>query len=147
MDGEVDNDATLENLGRVALSHARAGADLIAPSGMMDGYVGFLREIARRGGLRAGRPSSPTRRSTPPASTGRSARPPHSPPTFGDRTGYQMDPANVREAIREVALDVEEGADIDHGQARARLPRRHRRASATSSTCPSPPTTSPASTR
>jgi porphobilinogen synthase len=109
--GEVDNDATLENLGRVALAQAQAGADIVAPSGMMDGTIGFLREAldeaehedvlllayavkyasAYYGPFRVAADSAPA---------------------FGDRSGYQMDPANVREAVREAALDVEEGADI-----------------------------------
>ena len=110
-DGEVDNDATLENLSRAALSYARAGADLVAPSGMMDGFVGFLREsldeeehesvaILSYAAKYASAFYGPFRTAV------------DSTPSFGDRQGYQMDPANIREAIREVALDVEEGADI-----------------------------------
>jgi porphobilinogen synthase len=109
--GDVDNDATLENLARVALAQAAAGADIVAPSGMMDGTIGFLREAldeaeheqvillsyavkyasAFYGPFRVAADSAPA---------------------FGDRRGYQMDPANVREAVREAALDVEEGADM-----------------------------------
>jgi porphobilinogen synthase len=111
MDGQLDNDATLENLGRAALSYARAGADVIAPSGMLDGFVGFLREgldednfdrvaILAYAAKYASAYYGPFRAAA------------DSTPAFGDRHGYQMDPANVREAIREVALDVEEGADI-----------------------------------
>ena len=107
----VDNDATLENLGRAALSYAQAGADIVAPSGMMDGFVGFLREtldeeehedvaILAYAAKYASAFYGPFRAAADSA------------PAFGDRHGYQMDPANVREAIREVALDVEEGADI-----------------------------------
>ena len=111
VEGEIDNDATLENLGRAALSYARAGADLVAPSGMMDGFAGFLREVAGRGGLRPDGPAGLLRqvriRLLRPVSHAVDAT-----PAFGDRAGYQMDPANVREAIREVALDVEEGADM-----------------------------------
>ena len=111
MDGQIDNDATLENLGRPAISYARAGADLIAPSGMMDGSVGFLREsLDEEGfeqvGLLAYAAKYASAYYGPFRDRGR----------FGARVrrsrGYQMDPANVREAIREVALDVEEGADI-----------------------------------
>jgi porphobilinogen synthase len=109
--GELDNDATLENLGRAALSYARAGADVVAPSGMLDGFVGFLREgldeenfdqvlILSYAAKYASAYYGPFRAAA------------DSTPAFGDRHGYQMDPANVREAIREVALDVEEGADI-----------------------------------
>ena len=78
----------------------------------MDGFVGFLREALDEDELRARRRSSPTPRSTPPAFYGPFRAAVDSTPAFGDRHGYQMDPANVREAIREVALDVEEGADI-----------------------------------
>jgi len=110
-DGQLDNDATLENLGRLALSYARAGADIVAPSGMLDGFVGFLREgldeenfdhvaILSYAAKYASAYYGPFRAAA------------DSTPAFGDRHGYQMDPANVREAIREVALDVEEGADI-----------------------------------
>src|SRR3954454_15856619 len=110
-DGEVDNDATLENLGRAALSYARAGADLIAPSGMMDGFVGFLRESLDEEGFEsAGLLAYAAKYAS--AYYGPFREAVDSAPSFGDRTGYQMDPANVREAIREVALDVEEGADI-----------------------------------
>jgi len=111
VDGRVDNDATLENLGRLALSYARAGADLIAPSGMMDGSVGFIREtldeedfdevaILAYAAKYASAYYGPFRVAVDSA------------PAFGDRHGYQMDAANVREAVREVAQDIEEGADI-----------------------------------
>ena len=109
--GDVDNDATLENLARVALAQANAGADIVAPSGMMDGAVGFLRDAldeaehesvvllsyavkyasAFYGPFRVAAASAPS---------------------WGDRRGYQMDCANLREAVREVELDVEEGADM-----------------------------------
>jgi porphobilinogen synthase len=109
--GTVDNDATLENLGRLAVSYARAGADLVAPSGMMDGTVGFLRESLDEDGFEdvailayAAKFAS--------AYYGPFRVAADSTPAFGDRCGYQMDPANVREAIREVGHDVEEGADI-----------------------------------
>jgi porphobilinogen synthase len=111
MDGQIDNDATLENLGRAASSYARAGADLIAPSGMMDGTVGFLREsLDEEGFEQVGLLAYAAKYAS--AYYGPFREAVDSAPSFGDRTGYQMDPANVREAIREVALDVEEGADI-----------------------------------
>ena len=89
---------TLELLARIAVSQARAGADIVAPSDMMDGRVGAIRGRARRGRARATSPSWPTRPSSPPPSTGRFARRPTRAPAFGDRRGYQMDPANGREA-------------------------------------------------
>ena len=110
-DGEVDNDATLENLGRAALSYARSGADLIAPSGMMDGFVGFLRESLDEEGFESAAILSYAAKYAS-AFYGPFRTAVDSAPAFGDRQGYQMDPANIREAIREVALDVEEGADI-----------------------------------
>jgi porphobilinogen synthase len=111
LEGEVDNDATLENLGRAALSYARAGADIVAPSGMMDGFVGFLREsLDEEHFERVAILSYAAKYASAYYGPFRAAV--DSTPAFGDRRGYQMDPANVREAIREVALDVEEGADI-----------------------------------
>ncbi|HVZ87952.1 MAG TPA: porphobilinogen synthase [Polyangia bacterium] len=111
VNGEIDNDATLENLGRTALSYARAGADLVAPSGMMDGFVGFLRETLDEEGFeQTGLLSYAAKYAS--AYYGPFREAVASAPSFGDRSGYQMDPANVREAIREVAQDVEEGADI-----------------------------------
>jgi porphobilinogen synthase len=111
LDGEVDNDATLENLGRAALSYARAGADIVAPSGMMDGFVGFLRESLDEDHFdRVAILSYAAKYASAYYGPFRAAA--DSTPAFGDRHGYQMDPANVREAIREVALDVDEGADI-----------------------------------
>jgi porphobilinogen synthase len=107
----VDNDATLENLGRAALAQAQAGADIVAPSGMMDGMIGFLRETLDEADQQdvillsyAAKYAS--------AFYGPFREAVASAPSFGDRRGYQMDVANIREAIREVALDVEEGADI-----------------------------------
>jgi porphobilinogen synthase len=109
--GDVDNDATLENLARVALAQASAGADIVAPSGMMDGTIGFLRdaldEAARENVILL---SYAVKYASAYYGPFRVAA--DSAPAFGDRRGYQMDPANVREAIREAALDVEEGADI-----------------------------------
>ena len=109
--GAVDNDATLENLGRVAVAQAQAGADIVAPSGMMDGTIGFLREALDDGEhedviLLAYAVKYASAYYGPFRVAADSA------PAFGDRRGYQMDPANVREAVREAALDVEEGADI-----------------------------------
>jgi porphobilinogen synthase len=110
-DGQVDNDATLENLGRTALSYARAGADLVAPSGMMDGFVGFLREsLDEEGFEHVGLLAYSAKYASAYYGPFRTAV--DSAPAFGDRSGYQMDPANIREAMREVALDVEEGADM-----------------------------------
>jgi porphobilinogen synthase len=107
----VDNDATLENLGRAALAQAQAGADIIAPSGMMDGMIGFLRESLDEAEL----PNTILLSYAAKFASGyygpfRDAV--ASAPSFGDRHGYQMEIGNIREAIREVALDVEEGADI-----------------------------------
>ena len=92
----------------------------------MDGRVAAIRDGARRSGLRRHRRSSRTRRSSPRPSTARSARPPTRAPKSGDRRGYQMDPRNAREALRESLLDEDEGADMLDGEARARLPRRDR---------------------
>jgi len=108
---DVDNDATLPILVEQCVSHARAGADVIAPSGMMDGMVGAI----RRGLDAAGFTDLPIVSYAAKYASGfygpfREAA--ESPPQFGDRGGYQMDPANGDEALREVALDVNEGADI-----------------------------------
>jgi len=109
--GEIDNDATLDNLARAALSYARAGADLVAPSGMMDGFVGFLREsLDEENFEQVGLLAYSAKFASGYYGPFRTAV--DSTPAFGDRAGYQMDPANVREAMRELALDVEEGADI-----------------------------------
>jgi porphobilinogen synthase len=111
VDGDLDNDATLDNLGRAALSYAKAGADLVAPSGMMDGFAGFLRESLDEDGFdRVGLLAYSAKFASGYYGPFRTAV--DSTPAFGDRAGYQMDPANVREAMRELALDVEEGADI-----------------------------------
>jgi porphobilinogen synthase len=109
--GEVDNDSTLENLGRLALSYAQAGVDVVAPSGMMDGMIGFLRETLDEEEFeRVVLMSYAAKYASAYYGPFRSAV--DSTPAFGDRRGYQMDPANVREAIREVGADVDEGADI-----------------------------------
>jgi porphobilinogen synthase len=111
VNGDVDNDATLENLGRAALSYAKAGADIVAPSGMMDGFVGFLRETLDEEDFdRVGILSYAAKYASAYYGPFRAAA--DCAPSFGDRQTYQMDPANVREAMREVAADVEEGADI-----------------------------------
>ncbi|HZJ29798.1 MAG TPA: porphobilinogen synthase [Solirubrobacterales bacterium] len=110
-DGEVDNEITVELLAKTAVSHAEAGADLVAPSDMMDGRVGSIRhqldeESHREVGIMAYSAKyasafyGPFREATGSA------------PEFGDRRGYQMDPANLDEAVREAELDLEEGADI-----------------------------------
>ncbi len=109
--GEVRNDPTLQLLARTAVSHARAGADIVAPSDMMDGRVAAIREALDEGGFHqlpimsyavkyAGPFYGPFREAADSA------------PQFGDRKSYQMDPANRREAMREAAADAEEGADI-----------------------------------
>jgi porphobilinogen synthase len=109
--GEIDNDATLEVLAQVALSHAEAGADLVAPSDMMDGRIGAIREsLDDRGFEMVGILSYAVKYAS--AFYGPFREAAESAPKFGDRRGYQMDPANAREAMREATLDVEEGADI-----------------------------------
>jgi porphobilinogen synthase len=108
---EVDNDATLEVLGQVAVSHAEAGADMVAPSDMMDGRVGAIREaLDERGFEMVPIMSYAVKYASSFYGPFRDAA--ESAPAFGDRRAYQMDPANSREALREAALDVEEGADI-----------------------------------
>lgn len=109
--GAIDNDATLEVLSLVALSHAEAGADLVAPSDMMDGRVGAIREaLDDRGFEMVGILSYAVKYAS--AFYGPFREAAASAPQYGDRRGYQMDPANAREAMREATLDVEEGADI-----------------------------------
>ena len=110
-DGAVDNDATLELLSRTAVSQARAGADLIAPSDMMDGRVGAVRQALDESGL-AETPILAYSAKFASAFYGPFREAADSTPAFGDRRGYQMDPANGHEALRETRLDVEEGADI-----------------------------------
>jgi porphobilinogen synthase len=109
--GEIDNDATLEVLAQVAISHAEAGADMVAPSDMMDGRVGAIREaLDDRGFEMVGILSYAVKYAS--AFYGPFREAAESAPKYGDRRGYQMDPANAREAMREATLDVEEGADI-----------------------------------
>jgi porphobilinogen synthase len=109
-DGEVDNDATLPLLARVALSHARAGADAVAPSDMMDGRVGAIRRALDGDGFHD---TAILAYSTKFASAfyGPFRDAAGSAPRSGDRKGYQLDPANAREAVREALLDAAEGAD------------------------------------
>ena len=110
-DGDVDNDSTLEMLAKEALSHAKAGADIVAPSDMMDGRVGAIRKILDDNGFQqvaimayAAKYAS--------AFYGPFREAAESTPQFGDRRSYQMDPGNSDEALREVELDIREGADI-----------------------------------
>jgi porphobilinogen synthase len=110
-DGEVDNDPTLELLARQALSHARAGADMVAPSDMMDGRVGRIRRELDGHGF-VGLPIMSYSAKYASGFYGPFREAAQSAPVFGDRRGYQMDPANGDEALREVGLDLAEGADI-----------------------------------
>ena|SRR5450755_288420 len=110
-DGVVDNDATLELLARTAVSQARAGADLIAPSDMMDGRVGTIRAALDEEG-HADTPILAYSAKFASAFYGPFREAADSAPAFGDRRAYQMDPANGDEAVREARLDVQEGADI-----------------------------------
>jgi porphobilinogen synthase len=110
-DGEVDNDISVELIARTAISHAEAGADAVAPSDMMDGRVGAIRSQLDE----EGHPSTPIiAYSAKYASAfyGPFRDAAESTPEFGDRRGYQMDPANSLEAVREARLDLEEGADV-----------------------------------
>ena len=109
--GEVLNDPTLELLARTAVAQARAGADLIAPSDMMDGRVAAIRKALDGGGF-SHLPILSYAAKYASAFYGPFREAADSAPQFGDRRAYQMDPANAREAMREVALDIEEGADI-----------------------------------
>lgn len=109
--GEVDNDATLEVLAEEALSHVRAGADIVAPSDMMDGRVLAIRELLDEKGY-SHIPIMSYSVKYASAFYGPFRDAAESTPQFGDRKSYQMDPANIREAIREATLDVEEGADM-----------------------------------
>ncbi len=109
-DGSVDNDATLERLASTAVSHAEAGADVVAPSDMMDGRVATIREaLDEAGRTETAILSYAAKYASSFYGPFRDAA--DSAPEAGDRRGYQMDPANAREALREVRLDVEEGAD------------------------------------
>ncbi len=110
-DGYVDNDPTVENLAKEALSHARAGADMVAPSDMMDGRVSVIREVLD-GASFAHLPIMAYSAKFASGFYGPFREAAESTPQFGDRRSYQMDPPNGREAIREVAEDAAEGADI-----------------------------------
>jgi porphobilinogen synthase len=111
VDGEVDNDRTLELLAHTALSHARAGADMVAPSDMMDGRVAAIRRALDENGF-AHLPIMAYAAKYASAFYGPFRVAADSAPQFGDRRGYQMDPPNVREALREIEADIAEGADI-----------------------------------
>jgi len=110
-DGEVDNDITVELLAKTAISHAEAGADAVAPSDMMDGRIGSIRHQLDEEG-HPGVPIIAYSAKYASAFYGPFREAAESAPEFGDRRGYQMDPANAAEALREVELDVEEGADM-----------------------------------
>jgi porphobilinogen synthase len=110
-DGKVDNDATLELLAKMALSHAQAGADMVAPSDMMDGRVRVIRQALECNGFDNVAILSYAAKFAS-AFYGPFRDAAESAPAFGDRKSYQMDPANVREALREIELDIEEGADM-----------------------------------
>ena len=110
-EGYVLNDETLEVLGRVAVSHAEAGADMLAPSGMLDGMVAALRAALDGAGF-AHLPILSYAVKYASAFYGPFRQAAESPPRFGDRRAHQMDPANAREALREAALDLREGADL-----------------------------------
>lgn len=108
---EVDNDMTLEVLAKIAVSHAAAGADIVAPSDMMDGRVKVIREVLDENGF-SHIPIMSYAAKMASAFYGPFREAAESAPQFGDRRGYQMDFANKREALREIQLDLEEGADI-----------------------------------
>jgi len=110
-EGDVDNDPTLEVLAGEALAHARAGADLVAPSDMMDGRVGAIRRALDLAGFEH-LPIMSYAAKFASGLYGPFREAAGSTPAFGDRRSYQMDPANADEALREVALDIEEGADV-----------------------------------
>jgi porphobilinogen synthase len=109
--GEIDNDASLVTLAQVALNYARAGADAVAPSDMMDGRVGAIRALLDREGY-TNTPLIAYAAKYASCFYGPFREAAESAPAFGDRRSYQLDPANAREALREVLLDVEEGADL-----------------------------------
>lgn len=108
---QVDNDATLELLCKTALSHVKAGADMVAPSDMMDGRIGAIRHVLDENGYQ-NTPIMSYSAKYASAFYGPFREAAGSAPSFGDRKGYQMDPHNRKEALKECALDVEEGADI-----------------------------------
>ena len=110
-DGRIDNDATCELLAKVALSHAQAGSDIVAPSDMMDGRVKYIREALEKNDFQDVAIMSYAAKFAS-AFYGPFRDAAESAPAFGDRKTYQMDPANARQALAEIALDIEEGADI-----------------------------------
>jgi porphobilinogen synthase len=110
VDGEVHNDQSLELLARTAVSHVEAGADVVAPSDMMDGRVAAIRDALDDHGFES-TPILAYSAKYASAFYGPFREAADSTPSFGDRRGYQMDPANVREALRECELDLDEGAD------------------------------------
>jgi porphobilinogen synthase len=110
-DGDVDNDETLQYLAKMSLSHVEAGADMVAPSDMMDGRVGVIRDELDQNGYNKTAIMAYSAKYAS-AFYGPFREAAESPPQFGDRRSYQMDPPNVREAMREIELDIEEGADI-----------------------------------
>jgi len=110
-DGQVDNDVTLELLAKTAISHAESGADAVAPSDMMDGRVGAIRSQLDSEG-HSDLPIVAYSAKFASAFYGPFREAADSAPAFGDRRGYQMDPANAREAVREAKIDVDEGADV-----------------------------------
>jgi porphobilinogen synthase len=109
--GELDNDASLENLARAVVSYAKAGVDVVAPSGMLDGFVGACRESLDEDGFDQVAIMAYSAKYAS-AYYGPFREAVDSAPQSGDRRGHQMDPANVAEAVREVSMDVAEGADI-----------------------------------
>src|SRR5271155_4124050 len=111
VDGEVQNDPTLEWLAKAAVSHARAGADIVAPSDMMDGRVAAIRKALDAAGF-INTPIVSYAAKFASVFYGPFREAAESTPQFGDRRSYQMDPANAREAMREIELDLEEGADM-----------------------------------
>jgi porphobilinogen synthase len=111
VDGEVQNDPTLEWLAKAAVSHARAGADIVAPSDMMDGRVAAIRQALDEAGF-TNTPIVSYAAKYASVFYGPFREAAESTPQFGDRRSYQMDPANAREAMREIELDIDEGADM-----------------------------------
>jgi porphobilinogen synthase len=111
VDGDVDNDATLEWVAKTSVSHARAGADIVAPSDMMDGRVAAIRKALDANGF-LNTPILSYAAKFASVFYGPFREAAESAPQFGDRRSYQMDPANGREALREIELDLEEGADM-----------------------------------
>ena len=107
----VDNDKTLVYLGEISLSHAKAGADMVAPSDMMDGRIGYIRDVLDKNGFES-LPIMSYAAKYSSAFYGPFREAAGSAPSFGDRKGYQMDPANSREAMAEIEADLNEGADV-----------------------------------